>query len=122
MLVAAAVQCILRVGGGGGGAEGGRARMIWHSDFKQVAYRTVRDSLLQLSHLLLAQLHIEGCNVLLQVPDTLGPRDGEDIIPLLLNPGQCQLPWLAPLLVCQHFDLFYQLLILHDNTQSSVIC
>ena len=113
MLFAAAIQDTLGEGRGGGARDGVTFRL------NKVAYRTMRDSFLQLSHLLLAQLHIEGCNVLLQVLDALGPRDGEDIIPLLLHPGQCQLPRLTPLLVCQHFDLLHQLLILHNSNLTS---
>ena len=64
-----------------------------------MAYSIVRDSFLQLRHFLLAQLHCDCCNVLLQVLDVLGSRDGEDIIPLVMHPSQGQLPRGAALLL-----------------------
>ena len=65
----------------------------------------MRDDLLNLIQLLLAQLDLKSCYVLLQVFDALGPRDREDILPLVVHPSQCQLAQAAPLLVSKLLDL-----------------
>ena len=71
--------------------------------------------LLKFSHLLFGQLDVKGSNVLLQVLDVLGARDGEHIPPLVVHPGQCQLPCLTALLVCQLPNLSHKLVILQEN-------
>ena len=76
------------------------------------AYRIVRNNLLNLIQLLLAQLDLKSCYILLQVFDALGPRNGEDIIPLVVHPGQSQLAQATPLLVSKLLDLVHQLLVL----------
>ena len=81
-----------------------------------MTHRITRHSSLQLSHLLLTQLDIKSRNILFQIFQLLGPRDGEDIIPLVMHPSQGQLPCLAPLLLCQLHDLVNQDLILQSQT------
>lgn len=72
----------------------------------------MRDMLLNLSQLLLAQLHPEGCNVLLQVLDALCAWDRENILTLVVHPGERQLAQRATLLVCKLPHLLRQLLVL----------
>ena len=77
---------------------------------------------LQFSHLLLAELDVKSCNVFLQKPQSLGPRNGEHIIPLVMHPGQGQLPRLAPLLLCYLFEPVHQHQVLHTiSVRMSVI-
>ena len=57
-----------------------------------VAHLVIRHSLINLIQLRLAELDVKGCNVFLQILDLLGPRDGEDIVPLVVHPSQSQLP------------------------------
>ena len=60
----------------------------------------MRDCFLQFSHLLLAELNVKSCNIFPHKAESLGPRGGKDIIPLVVHPSQGQLPRLAPLLLC----------------------
>lgn len=50
------------------------------------AHLVMRYTLVNLSQLLLAQFHIEGCYVLLQKLDPLCAWDGKDILPLMVHP------------------------------------
>ena len=73
----------------------------------------MRYMLLNLSQLLLAQPHVEGGNVLLQVLDPFCAWNREDIITLVMHPGKRQLAQRATLLVCKLPHLLHQLLVLH---------
>ena len=87
----------------------------------QRTHLIMRDMLLNLSQLLLAQLHIEGCNVLLQVFDALCARNRKNIIALVVHPGERQLAQRAALLVCKLPHLLHQLLVLQLHEFDPVI-
>ena len=69
----------------------------------------------QFCQLLLAELDLEGSDVLFQVLHVLGAWNGEDIITLVVHPSQGQLSGLTTLLLCQLLQLVHKLLILHHE-------